>query len=165
MSATFNGILPNLKLAEGGKSNRPDDYGGLTAYGISSREYPDVDIVNLTFEGACDIYVRDYWNRYQLSEINDQTIATQVFLLLINMDPAHAIKIVQQAVVTAGRSMMFLPIDGILGKQTFTAINALLRFDVSDNIRIEAMRYYLAETDHDPKQIPNLRSWIRRALL
>jgi lysozyme family protein len=165
MTAQFSGCIDVLKLAEGGESSRVEDYGGLTKYGISSREYPHIDIANLTFDGACDIYIRDYWNRYQLSEIDDQTIANQCFLLLINMNPREAITIVQRAAIVAGRTMIVLTVDGVLGKQTFSAINSVLRFDVSDNIRIEAVRYYLAETDRDIKQIPNLRSWIRRALL
>jgi lysozyme family protein len=39
----------------------PGDPGGETKYGISKRAYPEVDIKNLTLEGAKALYLRDYW--------------------------------------------------------------------------------------------------------
>lgn len=47
---------------EGGYSNDPADPGGETKYGISKREYPNLDIAQLTLEQAQDIYQRDYWS-------------------------------------------------------------------------------------------------------
>lgn len=37
------------------------DPGGETNFGISKRSYPNVDVRNLTWEGAKEIYHRDYW--------------------------------------------------------------------------------------------------------
>jgi len=42
--------------------NDPNDSGGETKYGISKREYPNLDIPNLTLQQAQQIYQRDYWN-------------------------------------------------------------------------------------------------------
>lgn len=39
----------------------PGDPGGLTKYGISSREYPGLDVANLTRPDAVRIYYSDYW--------------------------------------------------------------------------------------------------------
>jgi len=46
---------------EGGYSNDSDDPGGETKYGISKRAHPNVDIANLTIEGAVSIYFHEYW--------------------------------------------------------------------------------------------------------
>ena len=47
---------------EGGYVNDPKDPGGETKYGISKREYPNLNIPELTLEQAQEIYRRDYWN-------------------------------------------------------------------------------------------------------
>lgn len=47
---------------DGGYTNDPHDPGGETKWGISKRAHPDVDIKNLTYEKALEIYRRDYWN-------------------------------------------------------------------------------------------------------
>jgi lysozyme family protein len=52
--------------AEGGYVNDPNDPGGETKYGISKHSYPNVDIANLTYDGAKAIYLRDYWTPLSL---------------------------------------------------------------------------------------------------
>ena len=49
---------------EGGAryTNDPDDPGGATKFGISKRANPDVDVLNLTKDGAKEIYRMRYWN-------------------------------------------------------------------------------------------------------
>lgn len=64
MTRRFLEFLPFLFKWEGGYDNDPDDPGGETHFGIDKRSHPDVDIKNLTKEGAADIYWRDYWVRH-----------------------------------------------------------------------------------------------------
>lgn len=45
----------------GGYTNDPDDPGGETKWGISKAAHPNVDIKNLTYEQACEIYAEEYW--------------------------------------------------------------------------------------------------------
>ena len=165
MTAIFSKVVPKLLTAEGVTSDSPIDYGGLTKYGLSQRSYPHIDFDTLTVEGACKIYETDYWDKYRLGEIIDQSIADQTFLLLINMNPPEAITIVQNAVNNCGRTITAIATDGVLGSGTIGAINGLNRFWLSDRIRVEAVKFYLARTDKDHSQIPNLRSWLRRTLL
>jgi lysozyme family protein len=54
---------------EGNYSNDPNDPGGETKFGISKRAHPDVDIVNLTEDGAKAIYKRDYWDVLGLDKL------------------------------------------------------------------------------------------------
>lgn len=51
---------------EAGYVNNPNDPGGETNYGISKRQYPDVNIKNLTLADAMVIYKRDYWDAHDL---------------------------------------------------------------------------------------------------
>ena len=54
---------------EGGYVNNPADPGGETKYGISKRQYPNIDIKNLSLQQARDIYQRDYWNTHDLDSL------------------------------------------------------------------------------------------------
>jgi lysozyme family protein len=44
-------------------TDKSEDPGGLTKYGISQKAYPQLDIAALTMADAIDIYKRDYWER------------------------------------------------------------------------------------------------------
>ena len=50
-------------------SDDPDDPGGLTKYGISKVNHPEVDVANLTLEGAKAIYKKMYWNAIKGDQI------------------------------------------------------------------------------------------------
>lgn len=47
---------------EGGYVNDPADSGGETKYGISKKQFPNLDIKNLTKDEAVAIYAKQYWN-------------------------------------------------------------------------------------------------------
>ncbi len=63
MPVTDKDIIEFILEREGGYVNDPADPGGETNFGISKRAYPNVDIKNLTREGAIAIYQRDYLNK------------------------------------------------------------------------------------------------------
>ena len=166
MAAVFVKVAPLIIAAEGDEeSDSPSDYGGQSKYGISKREYPDLDIANLTEEKALAILEEDYWQKYHVGQIENQGIANQVFFLLINMNPLQAIRIVQIAINACGRGIINTTIDGILGSQTLQALNSIADGWLSNRIRLEAISYYLHVTDVDKTQIANFRGWVRRALI
>lgn len=165
MGAVFSKVAPLILLAEGGEEKNKNDYGLETKYGISKREYPNEDIAALTPDRAMTILEADYWDHYRLSGIFNQSIANQVFLLLVNIDPSNATKIVQRAIAAVGGGIVRITIDGILGEATINALNMLAPGWLGDRIRIEACKYYLGRADEDPSQRVNIRGWIRRALM
>jgi len=65
--ADFNQAIEKTLVNEGGYINDPLDAGGKTKFGISKRSYPDVDIKNLTVDGAKSIYKKDYWDKLKQS--------------------------------------------------------------------------------------------------
>lgn len=91
---TFQRVVGN----EGGYVNNPADPGGETKFGISKRSYPDVDIRNLTVEGAKEIYLRDFWN--PLGDI-DGAVKFQVFDFAANSGVGTAIRKLQLAIGVA----------------------------------------------------------------
>ncbi len=60
--ARFDTFIEGLLQREGGYVNHPNDRGGATKYGISSRAHPGLDVANLSKKQASDIYKRDYWD-------------------------------------------------------------------------------------------------------
>jgi lysozyme family protein len=97
---------------EGGYVNHPSDPGGETKYGITKRQYPELDIANLTVEQAKGIYKRDYWDAISGDRLPPQ-IATLVFDCAVNQGPKRAIKFMQTALGTSA--------DGVIGPRTLHA--------------------------------------------
>jgi len=61
MNTVFDKAFNFVLTYEGVYSNDPDDPGGVTKYGISKKSHPNVDVENLTVDGAREIYRREYW--------------------------------------------------------------------------------------------------------
>lgn len=57
--AAFNFIVMN-PLIEGGDKVTTDS-GGVTKYGVAQKFHPNVDVANLTQDGAEEIHHKEYW--------------------------------------------------------------------------------------------------------
>lgn len=110
----WNKCFELLMENEGGYVNDPKDSGGETKYGISKRQYPDVDIPNLTMEQAKDIYYRDYWLRNKCDCMPD-CISVCLFDFCVNSSAVKARKLLQKA--------LGVKEDGIIGNQTIGTAN------------------------------------------
>src|ERR1051326_2925202 len=99
------------------------DRGGLTKYGISKRQYPDLDIANLTLDQARRIYETDYWNKCRCDSLPAR-LAVCVFDAAVNEGQGTAIRMLQRAVKVLD--------DGMIGPSTIAAAHsvsdALTRF-------------------------------------
>lgn len=94
----FDTAFDRLMGHEGGYSNLAADPGGETNWGIAKRSYPNVDISNLTKEGAKAIYLRDFWQ--PLGDAPD-AIKFQVFDFAVNSGIQTAIRKLQAAIGVA----------------------------------------------------------------
>ena len=103
---------------EGGYVNNPNDMGGATNYGISSRWYPNEDIINMTPERASAILYRDYWLQPKMYLLPDE-FSDIVFDDGVLQGQPTAIKSLQNA--------LGIKADGIIGPNTINA------FDNKDN--------------------------------
>lgn len=86
---SFDAAFAIVVGEEGGyKPATPADPGGETKYGISKRQYPNVDIPQLTLEEAKAIYLRDYWNTHGCNKL-PWAEALLVFDCAVNGGPAN----------------------------------------------------------------------------
>ena len=115
----FDTAFSRLIDSEGGYVNNPADPGGETKFGISKRSYPDVDIANLTLDGAKAIYLRDFWN--PLGDAHP-AIKFQCFDFAVNSGIGTAIRKLQLAVGAAD--------DGHWGPKSAAALASMDLNDV-----------------------------------
>lgn len=158
----FVQAVKTLLDIEGGYSNRPDDLGGETNFGISKRQYPHLNIPELTPLKAADIYYNDYWRKFRINEVNDPEVARILLLGFVNLKPESIGLCVQKAINKLGGDVQQ---DGIVGSETIKLLNKLSPRRVADNLRLELVKFYLGRVMLNKTQLVNFAGWIRRALL
>jgi lysozyme family protein len=138
--ALFVQAVTRVLANEGGYARLPNDPGGETQFGISRRDYPNLDLRNLTRDGAIAIYFRDFWKTCRYGELPD-AIAVKLFDLSINMGPAHAVECLQRALRACGTTVAE---DGALGNASVAAANRADGGALLAALRSEAAGYYRA---------------------
>lgn len=136
---TFDTAIDRVLGIEGGYTDGAGDPGGETNWGISKRSYPDVNIKNLTRDGAKAIYLRDFWNPLQADRLSS-TVMYQVLDFAVNSGIQTAIRYLQRAVGVAD--------DGHWGMVSYAAYAALSESDV-------VMRFAAERLDF----LTRLRNW------
>lgn len=156
--------IDTLLRNEGGYANNPADRGGETRFGISTREYPDLEIATLTREEATRIYYRDWWLRFGYSDLPGP-IGAKIFDLAVNIGPEHAARCLQRALRACGRT---LTEDGMLGPQTRKSAATANQLALIAALRSEAAGYYrmLAAQERGNRADGDngfLKGWLNRA--
>jgi lysozyme family protein len=161
--AYFKLEIAGLLMREGGYSNSSTDLGGETKYGISKKQYPDLDIPSLTSEQASEIYRRDFWDKFRLSEIDNQKLAANVFDMIINMGYTPSIKCLQKALHEINTNVSF-NMDGILGTLTIQMVNESDALEIIRALKLQRILGYLDIVKENRSQLANLEGWIKRTL-
>ena len=125
----FDKIIEEVLKHEGGYVNDPDDAGGETNYGIAKKFNPDVDIKNLTKDGAKEIYYNKYWIPSKADKVPDK-LKHIYFDMVVNFGKRGAVKVLQQAAVAKGHN---IEVDGGIGPNTLNAIK---------NVEVDRVRAY-----------------------
>jgi lysozyme family protein len=146
----FDQAFDRLFGNEGGYVDNPADPGGETNYGISKRSYPDVDIKNLTRDGAKAIYLRDFWNPLKADALDDGLIF-QVFDFAVNSGIQTAIRKLQKAIGVAD--------DGHFGPQSQNALHDMTTTDVIFRFVAERLDFWTSLSTWAEFG----RGWARRA--
>jgi lysozyme family protein len=156
MLTRFDDIIKVVLKHEGGYVNDPVDPGGETNFGIAKRSHPDVDIKNLTEEGAIEIYYQDYWMKNRVPQVPDE-LKHIYFDMCVNQGKGRAVKILQQAANAKGAN---LKVDGGLGPKTISALNGV----ELDRVRAYRIKYYADLVTRKPDLEKFYFGWFRRGL-
>ena len=123
-----------LLAVGGGFSDRSDDIGRGTVYGLSAviraregftptdfgiKDFTDDELKKTTIEAAKAMWQR-VWNRYNYGLLQHQDCATKLFDAAANINPYFAARAAQQACCALGA---VIDVDGIFGVHTAIAID------------------------------------------
>lgn len=160
MSA-FDRAIEHVRQAEGGLSDRVEDRGGLTKFGISQRAYPDVDIRALTWPEAAAIYKRDYWDSLRLDDL-PELVSIKTMDIAVNLGVGGATKVLQRALVYLGAD---IPVDGSMGPRTTAAVRSCRNLDaLLAAIAGYQFMHYAELVEAKPSQVIFAAGWAKRAL-
>ena len=157
----FDEIIDVVLKHEGGYVNDPADPGGETNFGIAKRSHPDVDIKNLTEEGAKKIYKEVYWDGNKVESLPDD-LWHIYFDMCVNQGKGRAVKILQRAANAKGAN---LKVDGGLGPKTIAAVSdALVGRNGLKRVRAYRVKYYADLVTRKPELEKFYFGWFNRAL-
>jgi len=153
---------------EGGYVNDPNDPGGETKYGISKRQYPNLDIKNLTVDQAKQIYYNDYWKKYKI----DKIAAINPYLSIITFDTqvntGKGIKILQKTIKDyPSKEFKQIVLDNKFGPITekyLINLNHISPNFLIHNYINNRTQYYLIITKRNIKLRKFLYGWLNRTI-
>ena len=152
----FDDIIEVVLEHEGGYVNDPKDPGGETNFGIAKRSHPDVDIKNLTKDGAKDIYKEVYWDGNKVESLSED-LRHIYFDMCVNQGRGRAVKILQRAANAKGAE---LKVDGGMGPKTIAGLKGV----ELDRVRAYRVKYYADLVTRKPDLEKFYFGWFRRAL-
>ena len=156
MLSKFDDIIEKVLEHEGGLVDDSKDAGGLTNMGISQRAYPDEDIRGLTVERAKELYKRDYWDRFRVSNLPDRL--RHIFVVMcINMGGGRATKILQEA--CNSKNAIKIDVDGGIGPATIKAASNVEPF----RLRAYRVMFYAELVMKKPEQERFWVGWFKRS--
>jgi len=156
MLTNFDEIIEVVLHHEGGYVNDPKDPGGETNFGVAKRSHPDVDIKNLTKDGAKEIYKEVYWDKNKVESLSED-LRHIYFDMCVNQGRGRAVKILQQSANAKGAG---LKVDGGMGPKTIAAMDGV----ELDRVRAYRVKYYADLVTRKPDLEKFYFGWFRRAL-
>jgi lysozyme family protein len=170
--ASFEEAQKFIKSAEGGYTQNKKDRGNYikkngkkiligTNHGISApvlqewmgKEPTKEDMMKLTYEEALKIYRKNYWDAHNLSEYQDQLVATMIYDGCVNQGPTATKEIIKKSAENQG-----LLIDNPYNKKDIEEINKLDQKILFDDIKeIRKGKYKNADEADE-----FLKGWLNR---
>jgi lysozyme family protein len=154
---TFEDIINDVLVHEGGYVNDPLDNGGETNFGISKRWYPELDIKGLSVDDAINIYYNDYWKPSKAEDL-PKVLRKTYFDMCVNMGQKQAVKVLQDAINSTKSAR--IDVDGIIGEQTIKYSNKISKR------RLQSYRclFYGKLIVQKPDQERFYYGWFKRAI-
>ncbi|HEX4716152.1 MAG TPA: glycosyl hydrolase 108 family protein [Ktedonobacteraceae bacterium] len=144
-----------------------EDSGGRTRFGIAERFHPELGDdfyaapLQIALQKARDIYRSDYWAAIRGDEIDDQSVATKLLDMAVNMGVRQAVVLCQRAVNASDR--MHLVEDGVVGQRTLNAISQCEPEELLQHLREACAAFYQHLAAVRPEAQMYLHGWLARA--
>lgn len=139
---------------EGEWGETPNDRGGRTRWGISSKAFPKVNLDELTLEGAKEIYRTEFWEPLRASEVHPAAGLVLLDWAIHSGVPRVARKF-QTAVGAAP--------DGRIGPKTIARAKAYAPKELVERLLLLRLDHILDICEADPTQ--PLQGWLNRVVL
>ena len=136
-----------------GYVNDPDDMGGETKFGVATKANPDLNIRNLTWHQAKEVYFNRYWLAGKCDKLPSR-VAVLHFDVCVNNG-------VGRAAIFLQRSIAVTP-DGAIGPATLAKLNAVDPIAVCNRISDIREQFYRDIVTNKPVQVKFLAGWLRR---
>ncbi len=146
-------IVTSAQRKAVGYVNDPDDRGGETKYGVAKNANPDLDITNLDWEGAKEVYFRRYWINGSCDRLPSR-IAVLHFDGCVNHGVGRANKFLQRALEVSD--------DGVIGPATQAKAAASDEYEVCHAICDQRAKFYRNIVLNNSSQGKYLNGWLRR---
>lgn len=143
---------------EGGTNYHVNDRGGLTSWGISEKQYPDLNISDIGMREAVEIYEKDYWNPGKCEHM-EESLAITVFDSSVNCGLRSAGIWLQKSLNHLGATV---EVDGIVGVITIHAANLHNPYDLSGKVISHRLNRYTKLISRDPEQRVFVLGWMNR---
>ena len=142
-----------LLSLEGGYSNKKPDAGGETNFGLSKRQYPDINMKTLTRDRAIEIYYSDYWIPMNIERLMDDELVLLLFCFGVNAGIRTAIRVLQK--------LIGVDEDGFIGSETARAIKEF-NGNITEDFTKRQKLFYITLVQKKPKEAINLPGWLNR---
>ncbi len=165
--SNFDFAFDYLMKDEGGFVDNPNDSGGATKYGVTTRALAhfrnaDVtadDVKALTVEEAKAFYRKWYWDELGLEAVVDRKIATALFDACVLFGGGTVAKRLQTALLGLGFAVT---VDGTVGPQTVAALNHADPVGVVLSLRYQLTTYVEEIIHRQPKDAVFRSGWLAR---
>jgi lysozyme family protein len=152
-SAEFETAMKFVREAEGGYYNHKNDPGGETMFGLTKRDYPLLDIKNLTREQADEIFWQDYWLKSVAPQVPFPAYISY-FDSCVNTGRTQANKFLQRCVGATA--------DGIVGPYTRSLMAKKNPKDLAFDVIDQRQTFYENLCEKRPKLKVFLLGWSNR---
>ncbi len=163
---TAGEIIEEILRREGGYSDRIQDRGGPTNFGITAatlgawrkmgRPASRAEVRALQIDEARDIYRQQYISAPRLDRVADERLRALLVDFGVHSGPVRAVKALQRAVD--------VPIDGVLGSVTLAALHARDAGVVYRDVLRERGELMAAILQRDKAQLIFAAGWLRRLM-
>ena len=158
----FSKFLDYIFKVEGGFTDDENDRGGATNFGIIEEEAREFgytgDMRNLTKDFAKNIYLKKYYLGNKLDKVINNKVALSIFDWAVNSEGRG----IKKAQIIANRFGANLVIDGIVGKKTLEAINAIDPKMFLNEYHEMQRTFYKNLAARDSSQEGFLKGWLNR---